>query len=135
MTNPDREDIAARGQLPLYIPNYYRGAYRQFPRTAGRSSNLFNTGTVAWVYRMVIEQLCGVRGDGKGAVIAPQVPSAWPAFAFTRSLRGATFNVTFSRDDGVAEQVVEIDGQRAEDGRLAVIEAGRIYDVRVKAPR
>ncbi|MCM5552817.1 GH36-type glycosyl hydrolase domain-containing protein [Pleomorphomonas sp. NRK KF1] len=135
MTNPDREDIAARGQLPLYIPNYYRGAYRQFPRTAGRSSNLFNTGTVAWVYRMVIEQLCGVRGDGKGAVIAPQVPSSWQTLSFTRRLRGATFNVTFSRDDGIAEQVVEIDGQRAEGGRLAGIEAGRIYDVRVKAPR
>ena len=31
-------------------------AYYQFPRTAGRSSNLFNTGTVAWYYRLVIEQ-------------------------------------------------------------------------------
>lgn len=135
VTNPDRKDIAARGQLPLYIPNYYRGAYRQFPRTAGRSSNLFNTGTVAWVYRAVIEQLCGVRGEGNGAVIAPQVPSAWQNLTFTRRLRGATFNVAFTREDGLTEQVVEVDGRRVEGGRLAAIEAGRIYDVRVRSPR
>jgi cellobionic acid phosphorylase len=135
VTNPDREDIAARGQLPVYIPNYYRGAYRQFPRTAGRSSNLFNTGTVAWVYRAVIEQLCGVRGEGDGAVIAPQVPSSWQNLSFTRRLRDATFNVAFTREDGLAEQVVEIDGRPVEGGRLAAIEAGSTYDVRVRSPR
>ncbi|SCM75881.1 Cyclic beta-1,2-glucan synthase [uncultured Pleomorphomonas sp.] len=135
LTEAERGDIAARGQLPLYIPNYYRGAYRQFPRTAGRSSNLFNTGTVAWFYRLVVEQLCGLRGDGDGAVIAPQVPSTWQKLAFTRRLRGATFNVSFTREDGIAEQVVEVDGRRLDRGRLARIEAGRIYDVTVRSPR
>ncbi|MBS1184365.1 MAG: glycosyltransferase 36, partial [Proteobacteria bacterium] len=135
LTDPERGDIAARGQLPLYIPNYYRGAYRQFPRTAGRSSNLFNTGTVAWFYRAVVEQLCGVRGDGDGALIAPQVPSSWQTLTFSRRLRGATFNVTFARQDGITEQVVEVDGRHLSGGRLAVVEAGRIYDVTVKSPR
>ena len=46
---PDEADLLQRGQLPVFIPNYYRGGYRQFPRTAGRSSQLFNTGTVPWV--------------------------------------------------------------------------------------
>ncbi len=34
----DMQDIVQRGQLPVFIPNYYRGAYRQFPRTAGKSA-------------------------------------------------------------------------------------------------
>jgi cellobiose phosphorylase len=38
---------------------YYRGAYYQHPRTAGRSSQLFNTGTVSWVYRCLVEGLFG----------------------------------------------------------------------------
>jgi len=33
-------DLIQRGQLPVFIPNYYRGAFRQFNRTAGRSSQL-----------------------------------------------------------------------------------------------
>ena len=45
---PDEADLRQRGQLPVFIPNYYRGAHQQFPRTAGRSSQLFNTGTAAW---------------------------------------------------------------------------------------
>ncbi len=135
ITNPDAEDIAARGQLPVYIPNYYRGAYRQFPRTAGRSSNLFNTGTIGWVYRAVVEQLCGVRGHGEGAIIAPQVPSSWQNLTFTRRLRGATFNVDFVREDGIGEQVVELDGKPLDGGKLAAVEAGRVYEIKVRSPR
>lgn len=135
LTNPDGADIGTRGQLPVYIPNYYRGAYRQFPRTAGRSSNLFNTGTAAWFYRLVIEQLCGVRGEAEGVVIAPQVPSEWSDLTFTRRLRGATFNIAFTREDGISEQIVEVDGQPLEAGRLTKIEVGRTYQVTVRNSR
>ncbi|KAJ4291235.1 hypothetical protein N0V88_006235 [Collariella sp. IMI 366227] len=38
---PGGEDYLQRGQLPVFIPNYYRGAWREGPRTAGRSSGLF----------------------------------------------------------------------------------------------
>jgi cellobionic acid phosphorylase len=134
ITRPTREDIARRGQIPVYIPNYYRGAWRQFPRTAGRSSNLFNTGTVAWVYRMIVEQLCGVRGSGAGVVIAPQPPSDWQAFSFTRRLRGAIFEVSFHRESGLSVPIVEVDGVAVDGGRLATVEAGRIYVVTVRAP-
>ncbi|MDB5950353.1 MAG: NdvB protein, partial [Massilia sp.] len=48
---PDDADYLQRGQLPVFIPNYYRGAHREYPRTAGRSSQLFNTGTASWAYR------------------------------------------------------------------------------------
>ncbi|KAA8619673.1 glycoside hydrolase family 94 protein [Pyrenophora tritici-repentis] len=45
---PDEQDLIRRGQLPIFIPNYYRGGYgiEKLDRTAGRSSQLFNTGTV-----------------------------------------------------------------------------------------
>ena len=54
---PDEADYLQRGQLPVFIPNYYRGGYKEFARTAGRSSQLFNTGTVSWVYRSLIDGL------------------------------------------------------------------------------
>jgi cellobiose phosphorylase len=74
--------LIQRGQLPVFIPNYYRGAYRQIPRTAGRSSHLFNTGTVPWVYRCLIDGLFGLQGSQEGLQIKPQLPSErqWTAY-------------------------------------------------------
>ncbi|SFG68942.1 cellobionic acid phosphorylase [Palleronia marisminoris] len=134
LTEPAAADIAVRGQLPLYIPNYYRGAYHQFPRTAGRSSNLFNTGTASWFYRLVIEQMCGLRGAGDAVVIAPQIPSEWDRCRFRRTLRGATFDVSVERVPGLPDQVVEVDGQRLDGTILRQVEHGRSYDVKVKIP-
>ena len=81
---PTEEDYLQRGQLPVFIPNYYRGAWKEFPRTAGRSSQLFNTGTVSWAYRCFVEGLCGLRGDAEGLRIEPQLPSAWDGIKVTR---------------------------------------------------
>ena len=70
----DHDDLLQRGQLPVFIPNYYRGAFKQFPDTAGRSSQLFNTGTVHWIYRCLIDGLFGLKGEPDGLRVKPQLP-------------------------------------------------------------
>ncbi|WP_084405019.1 GH36-type glycosyl hydrolase domain-containing protein [Aliagarivorans taiwanensis] len=92
------EELAIRGQLPVYLPNYYRGAYYQYPRTAGRSSNLFNTGTCAWFYQLMVEQLFGLRGDEHGLRVQPQLPQGWPSASVTRQFRGASVQIDFVRE-------------------------------------
>jgi len=87
LPGPTEADYLQRGQLPVYIPNYYRGAWSQHPRTAGRSSQLFNTGTMPWFYRCLLEGLCGLRGDAEGMRINPQLPSAWNGIKVTRLLK------------------------------------------------
>ncbi|SFD51935.1 GH36-type glycosyl hydrolase domain-containing protein [Roseivivax sediminis] len=134
LTEPDADDIAVRGQLPLYIPNYYRGAWHQHPRTAGRSSNLFNTGTASWFYRLVIEQLCGLRGTRDGIVIAPQIPSDWQRCRFRRTFRGATFKVDVERAEGLTDRMIDIDSRPLDGDVLRRVEPGRTYDVKVKIP-
>ena len=64
------EECLRRGQLPVFVPNYYRGAAKQFPRTAGRSSQLFNTGAASWLYRIIVEDLFGLRGCAEGLGVA-----------------------------------------------------------------
>ena len=131
LTTPNEKDIARRGQLPIFIPNYYRGAYYQFPRTAGRSSNLFNTGTVAWYYRLVQEQICGLRGQGRGVVIDPQIPSDWQNCDFVRSIRGATFEISYSRKEGQTGRTIVVDGVKLEDNFLEKVEPGRHYKLEI----
>ncbi|MEH6436638.1 GH36-type glycosyl hydrolase domain-containing protein [Massilia sp. DD77] len=130
---PDANDYLRRGQLPVFIPNYYRGAYKEYPRTAGRSSQLFNTGTISWVYRSVIEGLCGLKGDARGLTVAPQLPRAWPGMKITRRFRGATFHVEVTRGSGNGVQVV-CDGEVLPAGRIEGIEAGRSYTLEVLVP-
>jgi cellobionic acid phosphorylase len=134
LTGPDGAECRQRGQLPVFVPNYYRGAWRLHPRTAGRSSQLFNTGTAAWMYRSVVESLLGLRGDGDGLRIAPQLPSHWPGARVTRRFRGAEFDVRIERAAGLASARLLVDGQAVEGGRIACVQPGRRYDVRVELP-
>ncbi|OTB03592.1 glycoside hydrolase family 94 protein [Hypoxylon sp. CI-4A] len=132
---PSEEDYIQRGQLPVYIPNYYRGAYQKYPRTAGRSSQLFNTGTVSWVYRSFIEGLCGLRGDAKGLVIQPQLPSSWDAIKVTRLFRGATFILDIRRSVDVDEIVVRNEGRVLPEARFTSIQPGATYELTVSVPK
>ncbi|MGG6311354.1 GH36-type glycosyl hydrolase domain-containing protein [Paenibacillus macerans] len=134
LPGPDRDDIVQRGQLPVFIPNYYRGAYRQFPRTAGRSSHLFNTGTVPWVYRCLIDGLFGVQGTKDGIRINPQLPADWREAAVSRDFRGAKLEVEMKREAGVNRTEVYVDGEPVEGGILRNVQPGREYRVLVKLP-
>lgn len=130
----DEADIRQRGQLPVFIPNYYRGAYRQFPRTAGRSSQLFNTGTVPWVYRCLIDGLFGLQGTPDGLRVSPQLPADWNEVSVTRTFRGAEFRVAIKREDGVSETEVYVGGKRIEGGVIRDFAEGGTYAVEVKLP-
>lgn len=126
---PDEADLLQRGQLPVFIPNYYRGAHQQYPRTAGRSSQLFNTGTAAWAYRSVIEGLSGLRGCAEGLRVAPQLPSSWQQLSAEREFRGARFHLQVRR---TGQARVTLDGTALPDGIVRDIEPGRAYRLEVE---
>lgn len=126
---PEEADLLQRGQLPVFIPNYYRGAHAQYPRTAGRSSQLFNTGTAAWAYRSVIEGLCGLRGCAEGLRVQPQLPSGWERLDAEREFRGARFQLRVRR---TGQARVLLDGQPLPDGVVRGIEPGRDYRLDVE---
>ncbi|WP_049632554.1 GH36-type glycosyl hydrolase domain-containing protein [Cellvibrio sp. pealriver] len=130
---PSEADYLQRGQLPVYIPNYYRGAYHQYPRTAGRSSQLFNTGTVSWVYRCLVEGVFGLQGGTEGLWVNPQLPSAWQEAKAIREFRGARFHVSIKR---VAIDKVQLycDGELLDDNCVRSIKAGSEYHLEVLIP-
>jgi cellobionic acid phosphorylase len=132
---PDMADYEQRGQLPVFIPNYYRGAWREYPRTAGRSSQLFNTGTVAWLYRCLVEGLFGVKGEREGLVFAPQLPTHWNECKLTRQFRGATFSIEIRRDAALARATVNVDGQTLTGTRFTGFQRGKTYSVVVSIPK
>jgi cellobionic acid phosphorylase len=128
---PDLADYLQRGQLPVSVPNYYRGAWREHPRTAGRSSQLFNTGTVGWLYRCLVEGLFGLKGGRDGLQVHPQLPRHWHRAKATRKFRGATFNVEIRREPGFAGNSISVDGEPITGNCITGIEPGRTYTVSV----
>ncbi|MDR6990280.1 cellobionic acid phosphorylase [Luteimonas sp. 3794] len=135
LPGPDADDLLQRGQLPVFVPNYYRGDWRGHPRTAGRSSQLFNTGTAAWLYRCLIEGLFGLRGEGDALRIAPQLPSHWSEASVVRRFRGAEIELHARRVAGVSTARVCVDGQGLDAPLLRGIVAGARYRVDVELPQ
>ncbi|MFY0650723.1 MAG: hypothetical protein JXQ96_01755 [Cyclobacteriaceae bacterium] len=131
---PDIDDIIQRGQLPVFIPNYYRGAMSLFPRTAGRSSQLFNTGTAHWVYRCLIDGLFGLQGSRKGLKIEPQLPAGWNHVKIKRYFRGAELDVSIRSNKGINETVIMVNGEKQNEGLIPNIEKGKCYQVEVNLP-
>ena len=134
LPGPSEADYLQRGQLPVFIPNYYRGAWREYPRTAGRSSQLFNTGTVSWAYLCFVEGLCGLKGNSEGLSIKPQLPSHWDGIKVERKFRHATFKVSIQRADVDDIQVWQ-DGKRLTENVIKGIVAGGAYALEVLIPR
>mgnify|MGYP001806083416 FL=1 len=128
----DSEAALARGQLPSFIPNYYRGAHRLYPQTAGRSSQLPNSGAVAWLLRAVVQGLFGLKGDREGLCFAPQLPAAWNEARVTRRFRGAELEIHYQRHAGPL--TVSVDGETLPVARLCGLQAGRRHQVQVRVP-
>ncbi|MFC1453536.1 GH36-type glycosyl hydrolase domain-containing protein, partial [Verrucomicrobiota bacterium] len=97
-------------QLPVYIPNCYRG--RDAGESAGRSSHEPNTGTSAWFYLTVVTRLLGVRAQFDGLRLDPQLPAAWRRAAVWRRFRGAEYEIEIRRSARVKATEVVLDGRR-----------------------
>ena len=128
---PNQDDVTSRQQLPTFVPNYYRGAYFQMPEVAGRSSQLFNTGTVAWYYRCIIEELCGLKGEAGKLIIEPKFPTPWPSLTVQRDYLGATFQVNYTRDNQAEKSTIIIDGKTSSSNIITDIVEGKIYRIDV----
>ena len=124
----DQQDLLQRGQIPIFIPNYYRGAYKSLPNTAGRSSQMFNTGTVSWYYRCVLEGLVGFRGHINGVSIQPCLPSNWDRLSARRAFRGADFNIEIKRG---SQKAIVVNGKPLSGHNITNIKSGHHYDVQV----
>ncbi len=128
----EHNPISRAGQLPIYIPNFYRG--EACGRKAGLSSHSPNTGTAAWYYRTVVDKLFGLRAEEHGLRIDPQLPSQWKQAKAIRRWRGAVYEVQYQRSADVKEPVVELDGVKLESNLIPFDASAQSHVVSVTLP-
>jgi cellobiose phosphorylase len=76
--------------------------------TAGRASHSWQTGTAAWMYRVVLDYIFGARAGYNGLIIDPVIPSEWKDFTLERMHRGTRYLIHVQNPNGVQQGVKEI---------------------------
>jgi len=80
----------------------------------GEAKNSWLTGTAAWNYVAITQNILGIRPDFDGLHVEPIFPKVWTDFSVTRKFRGSTFEISVKRTGtGNSIQLVA-DGQPIE---------------------
>jgi cellobionic acid phosphorylase len=131
---PNIDKAEQQGQLPVFIPNYYRGAYHQHPEQAGKSSQLFNTGTIAWFYRCLVEELCGLKGSNGELTVSPQLPECFDSLTGTRRIQGAVFNFSIKKSSVKRVKLI-LDGKPLSGNIILNIQPKHTYQLMIEVPK
>ena len=103
------------------------------PAHIGRGGWTWYTGSAAWMYRLGLESILGLRRRGPCFAIAPCVPGLWDRFAMRwrhgRSLYEITVENPGHGNRGVAEAV--LDGARVDARRIPLVDDGAVHRLRV----
>jgi cellobiose phosphorylase len=99
---------------------------------AGRASHSWQTGTAAWMYRVMIDYFLGVRPEYEGLRVDPVIPSEWKEFSIERVFRGTRYRISVTNPEGVQCGVrsVVCDGKERESSLLP-LSNNPVCDVRV----
>ena len=136
MINPARKASTTAGVSRYRVEPYVVAAdvYSVEPH-AGRGGWTWYTGSAAWMYRVAVETLLGIRvEDGTALRVEPCIPAAWDRFEATlRRDGGTTYVVTVENPHrgmrGV--ELLEVDGTRIEGTRVDLADDGGQHHVRV----
>lgn len=109
LPGPAAEDLIQREHLPIYIPNYYRGAHN--PRMHGKASHLMNTGSLVWIYRCFIEGMIGLKGEADGLCVQPQLPAHFEEMQVQRRFRGKRIQLTLRQVVGLDQIEMNLNGK------------------------
>ncbi|TKB44415.1 gluconokinase, GntK/IdnK-type [Thalassotalea mangrovi] len=124
-------DAQTRQQLGNFIPNYYRGLVETLESYNGCSSQLLHTGTVAWFYRCIIEELFGLKGHKDGLLVQPKLPTGWENVSVLRRFRGATIRVDYQQRVGNKPNQLILDGKTLSSNLIKDLQPDNEYHLHI----
>jgi cellobiose phosphorylase len=93
----------------------------------GRGGWSWYTGSAGWMYRLMLEELLGIRLDHGHLLVEPLLPQDWPGFTATYRRGTTTWTIAVTR----GERSTTVDGEVVADHRIALGESGRNHRVEV----
>jgi len=101
----DTMDKAQRYRVEPYV--VAADVYGVAPHT-GRGGWTWYTGSAAWMYRLGLEGILGVRRRGDELVVRPTIPSGWSGFSLTYRYGRTTYHIRVDNPQGVQQGVQEV---------------------------
>lgn len=77
-------------------PNYGMGGWTWY------------TGSAAWLQKMIVDRILGVRAVRGGLLIDPCIPEEWKEFSVKRTFRGTVYNIRICNDNNVSSGVKQL---------------------------
>jgi len=88
--------------------------------THGEAKNSWLTGTAAWNYYAIVQQILGIQTSLDGLQIAPVIPTSWKGFKATRKYRGVTYRIEIERQGKGNKIALTVDGKKLEGNTVPV---------------
>jgi cyclic beta-1,2-glucan synthetase len=100
------------------------------PPHEGRGGWTWYTGSAAWMYRLAVEQILGIRRRGNHLEISPCLPSSWDGYSATLAAGKSMYNLKVEVSE-VGEHRVEFDGKPLKGDVVPFRDDGRAHSIRV----
>jgi cyclic beta-1,2-glucan synthetase len=108
--------------------------YALAPHT-GRGGWTWYTGSAAWMYRLIVESLLGLRLDVDKLRFAPCLPGDWKAFKVHYRYRETVYHISVLQTGaGQGEGSVTVDGVEIPDQAIPLVDDRRDHSVEVRRP-
>lgn len=117
-------DTQAKAACYRLEPYFTAGDIYTAQGQQGRGGWSAYTGSAAWLYVVVLEQLLGFRKQGRKVSLRPRLPADWEGFAITLRLGQTTWHLQCRRD----VPFVTVDGEKNPEGQVELVEDGKIHE-------
>jgi len=102
--------------------------YSVEPHT-GRAGWSWYTGSAGWAYRLLTEELLGIKRYGVTFSVHAQLPDAWPAINLSWQNGSSQYQISVTR--GSEDYRVMLDGVTLPDDRIPLVDDGQSHRVEI----
>ncbi len=99
----------------------------------GQGGWTWYTGSAAWMYRLGVERILGLRRLGAALEIDPCIPAGWPEYKIDYRFGRSVYHIEVQNPEGVSRGVrqVVLDGTPLPTGRIPMADDGTSHTVHV----
>ena len=100
----------------------------------GRVGWTWYTGSAAWMYRLGLEAILGLRRKGDALQFDPCIPKGWPSYLIEYRFGRSLYSIEVHNPDGVSHGVRDVvfDGLPVPGGLVPLRDDGARHNVRVR---
>jgi cyclic beta-1,2-glucan synthetase len=133
MLNPihhaDSPEAVKRYKVEPYV--VAADIYGAWPHV-GRGGWTWYTGSAAWMYRLGLEVILGIRRNGEKLRISPRIPASWQAFRVRYRYKTAVYSIRVNNETRRGETRITLDGSPVDGDLLPMNDDGHEHEVVVE---